>query len=45
MWYQILGQSARIGEATALIEAGFEYVTGEYDDGEKNLQKAKDRRR
>jgi hypothetical protein len=30
-----------VGEATVLIEAGFEYVTGEYNDGGKILRKGK----
>lgn len=30
-----------VKEATTLIEAGFEYVTGEYDDGGKIFRKRK----
>jgi hypothetical protein len=30
-----------VGEATSLIEAGFEYVTGEYGDGGKIFKKLK----
>jgi len=30
-----------IGEATRLVEVGFEYVTGEYDDGSKIFRKRK----
>jgi hypothetical protein len=29
------------GESSALIEAGFEYVTGEYNDGGKLFRKRK----
>jgi hypothetical protein len=31
-----------VKEACSLIEAGFEYVTGEYDDGGKIFRKPKD---
>jgi hypothetical protein len=30
-----------VGEAIELIEAGFEYVTGEYNDGGKLFRKRK----
>lgn len=30
-----------VGEAASLIEAGFEYVTGEYNDGGKLFRKRK----
>lgn len=30
-----------VGEATSLVEAGFEYVTGEYNDGGKIFRKRK----
>lgn len=30
-----------VGEATGLIESGFEYVTGEYGDGGKLFRKRK----
>lgn len=30
-----------VGEACSLIEAGFEYVTGNYDDGGKIFRKRK----
>jgi RecB family endonuclease NucS len=30
-----------VAEATGLIEAGFEYVTGEYNDGGKIFRKRK----
>jgi hypothetical protein len=30
-----------VGEAATLIEAGFEYVTGEYSDGGKLFKKRK----
>jgi len=32
---------ANVQEACALIEAGFEYVTGEYNDGSKIFRKRK----
>jgi hypothetical protein len=30
-----------VGEATTLVEAGFEYITGEYNDGGKIFRKRK----
>jgi hypothetical protein len=31
--------AGNVGEAFSLIESGFEYVTGEYGDGGKSLEK------